>query len=183
MALFLCSPFLRRDYRVVRTMEKLLRAALPGGAFTRVSSTRSRIMSSIRGLNNRSTEMRLRMALVSAGVPGWTLHPRSITGRPDFQFEARRVIVFVDGCFWHGCPRCSHAIRTRRRYWETKIELNRKRDRRTTKILRSNGYRVLRLWEHEVIRRPSACVRKIAALLSAANGTSETSGRNQSRAF
>jgi DNA mismatch endonuclease (patch repair protein) len=171
MAFFLRSSFLRRDHRIVGIVEKLLRAALSGGAFTQVPIARSRMMSSIRGWNNRSTELRLRMALVSAGISGWTLHARSVIGRPDFLFETRRVIVFVDGCFWHGCPKCRHAIRTRRIFWETKIELNRKRDRRTTKILSSNGYRVLRFWEHEVSCTPSICVQRITALLGAANDT------------
>jgi len=153
-------------------MEKLLRAALARGVFRGVSRTRSRIMGSIRGRNNRSTELSLRMALARAGISGWTLHPTSVPGRPDFQFLGDRVVVFVDGCFWHGCPKCRHAVKTNRRYWKTKISLNRMRDRRTTKLLRSRGHLVLRFWEHEVGSALGGCVRKITdSLRSVKQGT------------
>jgi DNA mismatch endonuclease (patch repair protein) len=148
-------------------MEKLLRATLVGGVFGGVSRTRSLIMGSIRGSNNRSTELALRMALIRAGVSGWKLHPRLILGRPDFHFEKGRVLVFVDGCFWHGCPNCMHPVKTRPGYWGTKIVLNKKRDRKTTKALCSSGFLVLRFWEHEINHAPAECVRKIVALLSA----------------
>jgi DNA mismatch endonuclease (patch repair protein) len=69
--------------------------------------------------------------------------------RPDIVFPARNIAVFIDGCFWHGCP--VHATRpaTNRAYWEDKIATNQARDAATTAALQANGWTVLRFWEHE----------------------------------
>ena len=85
-------------------MEKILRRELPGGQFRDVTPARSRAMAAVRGKGNISTEQRLRLALVRAGVSGWTLHTKSIVGCPDFYFAKQRLAIFTDGCFWHGCP-------------------------------------------------------------------------------
>jgi DNA mismatch endonuclease Vsr len=87
-----------------RIVERKLRAALPDGAFVNVSPARSRQMGAVRGKGNRTTEVRVRAILVGAGVRGWVMHPRDVLGRPDFYFPAERVALFIDGCFWHGCP-------------------------------------------------------------------------------
>lgn len=144
-------------------MQKALRDTLPNRSFAGVSQVRSRVMSAIRGRNNRTTEIQLKMALVRARIAGWQLHPKEIEGCPDFLFKASRLLVFVDGCFWHGCKKCGHTPRTNSAYWGAKIMLNRERDRRITKALRSSGYRVLRLWEHEISRSVDVCLRKVTA--------------------
>lgn len=122
-------------------------------------------MAAVRGSNNRSTERRLRSALVSAGVRDWKLRPAQTVGHPDFLFLHARLAVFVDGCFWHGCPRCGHVPRVRRAFWQTKIQTNRARDRRTSAKLRRRGFRVVRLWEHEVQQDATACVEKVVRAL------------------
>jgi len=106
-------------------------------------------MAAIRGKSNKSTEVLLRMALVRAGIRGWTLHP-AITGKPDFYFPKERIAMFVDGCFWHGCPWCGHIPSTRRLFWRAKIDRNKWRDRRNVRILRECGVRSLRVWEHSL---------------------------------
>ncbi len=111
---------------------------------------RSALMAMVRSRGNRSTERRLRLALVKAGVKGWHLHARTIPGQPDFWFPKQRVALFVDGCFWHGCPRCLRLPKGNRKYWRSKIDGNRKRARRVTRLLRANGIRVLRVWEHRL---------------------------------
>src|SRR5882724_9281179 len=93
-------------------MERHLKNKLPGGCFSNVSSTRSRIMSSIRGKSNKSTEAVLRSKIVRAGIRGWTMHPPHVPGKPDFYFHRENVAVFVDGCFWHGCGKCGHIPKT-----------------------------------------------------------------------
>jgi DNA mismatch endonuclease (patch repair protein) len=82
--------------------------------------------------------------------------------RPDFVFRAIRLAVFVDGCFWHGCP--LHATRPRQNadFWRDKIAANQVRDRLVTRTLRACGWRVLRFWEHEL--RPSRLARLSARL-------------------
>jgi DNA mismatch endonuclease (patch repair protein) len=107
-------------------------------------------MSAIRSKGNKSTEIKLRMALVRARISGWQSHHRSVIGRPDFYFPQVPVAVFVDGCFWHGCSRCGHTPNTRSAYWAAKFLRNRTRDRVVNRSLRRQGIKVIRIWEHEL---------------------------------
>src|SRR5258708_39144098 len=129
------------------TMERALRAKLSGGYFKQVPLARSKVMSSIRSRGNRNTEVRLRLALVRAGAWGWKLHLARLPGKPDFYFLGTRLAVFVDGCFWHGCPRCGHIPKTNTRFWRAKIFRNKKRDSATNRMLRTKGIAFLRFWE------------------------------------
>lgn len=136
-------------------MERILRSTLKKGRFTDVDAVRSRIMSSIRSKSNRSTELALRLALVRAEISGWKLH-QPLPGRPDFFFPRRQLALFVDGCFWHGCRNCGHIPKTRSKFWSTKINRNKQRDRTATAALRSAGISVIRIWEHELKQPDSA---------------------------
>ena len=73
--------------------------------------------------------------------------------RPDFVFPKRKVAVFVDGCFWHGCPKCYVRPKQNRKFWDAKREGNMARDRRQSRALRAAGWTVLRLWEHELAKK------------------------------
>lgn len=110
---------------------------------------RSRNMASIRSTGNATTERALLRLLRGAGIRGWRRH-LSLPGKPDFVFRAQRLAVFVDGCFWHGCPRCYRPPEDNRKYWKNKVLTTRERDRRRTRKLRSLGWRVLRIWEHSL---------------------------------
>ena len=142
-------------------MERRLRARLPGGTFKNVSAVRSRAMSAVKSSGNKTTEVRLRLALVRAAISGWRMHSRHIPGRPDFFFPKKEVAIFVDGCFWHGCNRCGHVPQTRSFFWGAKIRRNRQRDRHTDAILRARGITPLRFWEHQLMSDTKACVRAI----------------------
>jgi DNA mismatch endonuclease, patch repair protein len=107
-------------------------------------------MGKIRGKHNKSTDTALRMALVRAGIRGWQMYPADVPGKPDVYFIRKRLAVFVDGCFWHGCPKCGHIPRTNRPFWKAKILRNQERDRRTTRKLTAIGIRVVRMWEHSL---------------------------------
>src|SRR5687768_16824473 len=133
-------------------MERFLRGKLKDGTFGHVSAVRSRMMGAVRGRGNKTTEVRLRFALVSAGVRGWQMHPRGMPGKPDFYFASSRLAVFADGCFWHGCPRCGHTPRKNSAFWQSKIERNRQRDARVVQTLEADGVVVLRFWECELAR-------------------------------
>jgi DNA mismatch endonuclease (patch repair protein) len=90
------------------------------------------------------------MSLVRAGVRGWKLHPEELPGRPDFYFEMAKLALFVDGCYWHGCPKCGHIPKTRTAFWEAKIKRNQERDKMKNLELRKLGTKSLRIWEHEL---------------------------------
>jgi DNA mismatch endonuclease (patch repair protein) len=82
----------------------------------------------------------------------WNLkQPKSV--RPDFIFRAQKVAIFVDGCFWHGCPEHFRRPQTRQKFWDAKITHNQTRDAEVTKALRKTGWRVLRLWEHDLVAK------------------------------
>jgi DNA mismatch endonuclease (patch repair protein) len=82
--------------------------------------------------------------------------------RPDIVFRRQRVTVFVDGCFWHGCPEHGSAPRANGDYWRAKLEGNRRRDARTDAALVAAGWTVVRIWEHEDV--DDAADRIVAAL-------------------
>jgi DNA mismatch endonuclease (patch repair protein) len=135
-------------------------------AFKRPSSDRSRIMQAIRSTSNKSTERRLVALLAKSGLRGWHLRPRDIPGTPDFVFARRRLAVFSDGCFFHGCPHCGHIPKTNVAYWRTKIARNRRRDARVTRKLRALGYSVVRVWECQLRKRPTWCLKRIERALA-----------------
>jgi len=108
---------------------------------------RSYCMSRIRG-KNTVPELVLRRAISSSGLKGYRLHYK-LPGKPDIVFPQRRIAVFIDGCFWHKCPKCFTEPKTNRRFWMRKIASNAKRDRLINIELRRNGWRVLRVWEHD----------------------------------
>jgi DNA mismatch endonuclease (patch repair protein) len=114
-------------------------------------SERSARMSKVRATGNRSTERHVAAHLTRHGLRGWKRHLRTLPGCPDFVFVEERIAVFVDGCFWHGCPRCGRNLpHSRRQFWRDKIESNRRRDQENARLLRYRGYAVVRVWEHSL---------------------------------
>ena len=107
---------------------------------------RSEIMSRIRGKGNKKTELQVARLMRAEGLSGWRRH-LPVPGRPDFSFRNQKVAVFVDGCFWHGCPKCFRLPKQNRAFWKAKIEGNRKRDRSVNGRLRRLGWKVLRIRE------------------------------------
>jgi DNA mismatch endonuclease (patch repair protein) len=81
-------------------------------------------------------------------------------GKPDFVFPKQKVVLFVDGCFWHGCPKHSNLPKNNRNFWVKKLDGNKIRDRLVTRELRKMGWKVVRVWEHE-LRSPVKVVMKI----------------------
>lgn len=113
---------------------------------------RSDVMSRIRGSGNKGTELRLIQIFRANGITGWRRGSK-LPGRPDFVFPQLKTAVFVDGCFWHGCPKHGTRPKTNAKFWREKIARNRARDRRVNRLLRAKGWTVLRIWEHELKRR------------------------------
>ncbi len=131
-------------------MEKRLKEYLIDGNFGMVSEKRSKTMSAIKGKNNKSTELKLSMAFVRAGISGWNRNYKELPGKPDFYFSNKKLAIFVDGCYWHGCPVCGHIPKTRSEFWKAKIERNKERDEKYNKELAKLGIKVIRFWEHEL---------------------------------
>jgi DNA mismatch endonuclease (patch repair protein) len=95
-------------------------------------------MSRIRGRGNKATELRLIALFRLHGISGW------------------RLVVFVDGCFWHGCPRHATWPKQNAEFWRTKIVGNRRRDRAVSRRLKKAGWRVVRIWEHALTKKHAA---------------------------
>jgi DNA mismatch endonuclease (patch repair protein) len=125
---------------------------------------RSEIMAKVRSTGNFSTERAMLAALRARHIRGWKLRPGNLTGSPDLYFRELRLVVFLDGCFWHGCPKCFRAPSSRKEYWRPKISRNKKRDKKVSKLLRREGYHVLRIWEHEI--KKGVGIRKLLRCLA-----------------
>jgi DNA mismatch endonuclease (patch repair protein) len=127
---------------------------------------RSLVMSHVRSTGNVSTELRLIRLFRRFSMTGWRRGQR-LLGRPDFVFPKNRLVVFVDGCFWHGCPRAMHgpAPKTRAEWWATKIAKTRMRDKRVTRSLRKDGWRVIRVRECQLARNEDRIARRLQLAL------------------
>ena len=133
---------------------------------------RSDVMSRIRSRGNAATELALAKLLRAHGITGWrrqrvirinAQRPTSnversklsvgrltFSVRPDFVFKEVRLALFVDGCFWHGCPKHGTKPKGNASFWRKKFAANKARDRRVNRALRRAGWQVLRVWEHEL---------------------------------
>lgn len=132
-------------------------------------------MASVRSRGNQSTEGVLAVAMRRQGITGWRRQTiisvtrckgEKLRVRPDFVFRRDRVAVFVDGCFWHACPKHGTIPKTRTAFWRRKLDGNRTRDIVVSRILRGAGWTVLRLWEHETETNITACVRRIRTAIA-----------------
>jgi len=127
---------------------------------------RSEIMAAIRSTRNQETEMALLAILRKNGIVGWRRNAK-VSGKPDFIFPRNRVAVFVDGCFWHKCSKHFRLPASNKAYWSGKIARNVRRDREVTQSLKTAGWKVLRLWQHElrdekkVVRRVRLAVKQL----------------------
>lgn len=110
---------------------------------------RSEVMSKIRGKGNKATELAMVKLLRAHGITGWRRH-YPITGKPDFAFPKQKLAVFVDGCFWHSCPKHITQPKGNKSFWRAKLEANKARDRKVNRLLRSQGWKIARIWEHQL---------------------------------
>lgn len=147
------------------------------------AAKRSEVMSKIRSRRNGSTELVMARLLRTGRLSGWRRHvelrPRPtesdmaaavlrkngrIRVRPDFVFRGLRLAIFVDGCFWHACPMHSSRPKQNAQCWGAKLRANCLRDRVATNALQAAGWRVERIWEHELHDAPLIVARSRAAL-------------------
>lgn len=126
---------------------------------------RSYNMSRIKGKDTKP-EIQLRKLLYKKEIRGYRIHYK-LPGKPDLVFPKYKLAVFVDGCFWHKCPKCFKTPETNKDFWMAKINKNAQRDKKINKILKKKGWTILRFWEHNLKRKGiKTCLNKILNKLS-----------------
>ena len=120
-------------------------------------------MSRIRG-KNTAPEIKLRKMLFAAGIRGYRIH-YNLPGKPDIVFVRKRVVVFIDGCFWHKCPADFQEPEIHKDFWMKMIQSNIDRDKKINKQLKRDGWTIIRIWEHEIKKEPENVIKKIIAQL------------------
>lgn len=128
---------------------------------------RSQIMSRIRG-KNTGIEKIIFQALREQKIK-FIKHPKRIKGRPDLIDPDRKLAIFIDGDFWHGWQFPRWKGKLPKKYWSEKIESNRKRDKTISVALRKSGWKVLRIWEHQILRDANGSIQKVTSFLSKKN--------------
>jgi len=121
---------------------------------------RSYVMSRIKS-NNTNAEMLLKNSIKGTFL---RYHPK-MCGNPDFGIKEKKIAIFVDGCFWHKCPKCFRKPKSNTNYWRPKIDNNVKRDKKITRKLRSDGWKVIRIWEHKIYSDIQKCEFKIREII------------------
>ena len=119
-------------------------------------------MSRVKGKNTR-IEVDFRKKLWARGLRyrlGYKL-----LGKPDLVFVSASVAVFVDGCFWHGCPVHGQEPKTNKEFWVEKLRKNKQRDQRVTAELTALGWLVVRFWEHELKKELDRCIADLSRIL------------------
>ena len=131
--------------------------------------TRSRVMATVRSKQTK-LEQTFVALLEQAGITEFTCYAQELPGTPDIVFREAKVAVFVNSCFWHGCPKHLRQPRSNEAYWQPKLEKNIKRDRKTRAALRRRGWSVLRVWEHD-LNHPTHVVNKVLRALERRTGS------------
>ena len=122
-------------------------------------SQRSYNMSRVK-CRDTKPEIKLRKELHRHGLKGYRTRS-NLYGKPDIIFTKYKLAIFVDGCFWHKCPVCFKRPSTRTDFWDKKIEKNTLRDKEVNKKLASDGWKILRFWEHEINKNINNVIKKI----------------------
>ena len=115
---------------------------------TLTKAQRSYCMSRIKS-KGTTIERKFSKYLFSQGYRGYRLNYK-IIGNPDIMLIKPRIAIFIDGCFWHKCPKCYRRPKSNNDYWDKKLALNVKRDKKKRDTLKKQGYRVIKFWEHQI---------------------------------
>jgi len=107
---------------------------------------RSYNMSQIKSSNTKP-ELKFKKTL---RLLGFIYQPKNILGKPDFANRKEKIAIFIDGCFWHKCPKHYKNPKQNEKFWTEKIQKNVERDKKVTKKLKKAGWRVIRIWEHKI---------------------------------
>lgn len=137
----------------IKTMEKR-KYSRDGRAPIPVDEKTSRLMSSIKGKDTKP-ELTLRKLLRESEFGGYRLHWSKAPGRPDICYPSKKIAIFVNGCFWHRCPKCNLPVpKSHSDYWILKLEKNVQRDIKKQLELKQHGWNVFIFWECEIQELP-----------------------------
>ncbi len=125
---------------------------------------RSYNMSQIKSRNTKP-EVQFRKYVWGKGLRGYRIHSK-LPGRPDLYFGRAKVAIFIDGCFWHKCPKCFKPPKTNKKFWREKMEKNIERDVKNDVALRVIGIDIIRFWEHEIKMDINKCFLKVKKLIN-----------------
>lgn len=109
---------------------------------------RSEIMSKIKSKDTK-IEIKFRKAIWKAGFR-YRKNPKGYFGKPDLVLKKYKTVIFIDSCFWHGCKKHCRLPSTKQKYWIPKIERNKQRDKQVNRHYKKEGWKVLRVWEHQL---------------------------------
>jgi DNA mismatch endonuclease, patch repair protein len=113
---------------------------------------------------NTTPELKLRRRLYKLGFRGYRVNAK-LPGSPDIIFTKAKLAIFVDGCFWHGCPKCYSLPKENIDFWKSKLNNNLKRDKKVNQQLSDMGWQVVRFWEHSIEKNIDDVIVKISVLL------------------
>jgi len=120
---------------------------------------RSQTMAKIKS-KNTSPEILLRKLLWNQGKR-FRIHDKTINGIPDISNKTRKILIFVDGCFWHGCEQCYISPKTNTEYWKRKFHRNKKRRKEILSVLTKQNWKIFQVWEHELKENPNKVMKKV----------------------
>ncbi len=126
---------------------------------------RSEVMSRIRSRGNKDTELAMIRIMRKYHISGWRRN-YDLFGKPDFVFPKQKIALFVDGCFWHMCPKHFNMPKNNKAFWEKKLLGNKARDGVVARTLRREHWKVVRIWEHE-LASPEQVAKKLVKALKA----------------
>ena len=130
------------------------------------SEVTSRVMSANRPKDTKP-ELLMRWALRHVGIPGYRMHWKKAPGRPDIAYPGRKIAVFVNGCYWHRCPKCDLPLpKSNTEYWKKKFEKNVERDARKKQSLEETGWKVFIFWECDIKKDPVECALEVKSFIN-----------------
>ena len=124
---------------------------------------RSEVMSKVRSKDSK-IEVDFRKAIWKAGFR-YRKNPKGYFGKPDLVLKKYKTVIFIDSCFWHGCKKHCRIPSTRKEYWIPKIKRNKKRDKEVNRYYKKEGWKVVRVWEHELNKNFNKIIEKAIKFL------------------
>lgn len=124
---------------------------------------RSEIMSKIRSKDTK-IEILFRKTLWKKGFR-YKKNSSKYFGKPDLALPKHKTVIFIDSCFWHNCPKHGYLPKSNLRYWRKKIERNKERDKEVGKHYKKIGWKIFRIWEHEIKKNSEKAIQKVIKYL------------------
>lgn len=131
---------------------------------------KTRVSNALKAVKSKNTtpEISLRKALRERRILGYRIHWKKVSGSPDIAFPAKKIAIFVHGCFWHRCPYCKQKEpKTNIKFWHQKFEKTKERDKTTHNDLSNSGWNVIVIWECQIKHDISHCVDVIQSVYNA----------------